>query len=87
MKIVDFITNPYHARQILERLKFSTKLFGPEPFVENEWENESQLCAFTEDGFYSIYDLEPIYEVCDLIAGTSDGFPEANDALHYDDSS
>lgn len=87
MKIVAFITNPYHAKQILERLKFSTKLFGPEPFVEKEWENESQLCAFTEDGFYPIYDPETVYEVCDLIPGTSDGFSEEYDAPHYDDSS
>ena len=79
MKIVAFITNPYHAKQILERLKFSTNLFGPElgpePFVEKEWENESQLFPFTEDGFYPIGDHEPVYEVCDLIPGTSDGFP------------
>ena len=87
MKIVAFITNPYHAKQILERLKFSSHLFGPEPYVENEWGNESQLCPFTEDGFYPIYDPEPNYEVCDLIPGTPDGFPEEYDRPHYEDSS
>ena len=51
MQIVAFITNPYHARRILERLKFSTNLYGSESFIEKEWDNESHLSPFTEDGF------------------------------------
>ena len=86
MKIIAFITSTHLAKQIFTRLKLPTHPFDPEPFKESEWENESQLIPDTPDGFYSDYDPIPEYEVCDLTAGTKDGFAEHYDLPYWDTS-
>jgi hypothetical protein len=87
MKIVAFITSPHLAKQILTRFKLSTNPFGAENCEEPEWDEQCQLTSDTVDGFYADYAPIPEYEVCDLIPGTSDGFPEYNvDPIYLDSS-
>jgi len=87
MKIIAFVTNPHLAKQILMRFKLSTNLFGPENSEESDWGGLCQLTSDTVDGFYTDYDPIPECEVCDLVPGTSDGFPECNiDPIYWDSS-
>jgi hypothetical protein len=87
MKIIAFITSPYLAKQILTKFKLSTNPFGPENCEEPERDEQCQLTPDTVDGFYTDYDLIPEYEVCDLVPGTNDGFPEGNiDPIYWDSS-
>jgi len=87
MKIIAFITSPHLAKQILTRFKLSTDPFGAGNYEESEWDRECQLASDTVDGFYTDYDPVPEYEVCDLVPGTSDGFPEESVDPTYWDSS
>ncbi len=87
MKVIAFITNPYLAKQVLTKLKLPTNPFGPESYEESNWDEQCQLTSDTVDGFYTDYDPMPEHEVCDLVPGTSDGFPECNiDPIYWDSS-
>jgi hypothetical protein len=81
IKIIAFITNPYTAQRILNHLKICSNPFDPLPYEPDTCEYPTSAPKHTPEPDYDQFAPEPIYDQCDLIPGSPDGFPE------YDDSS